>query len=315
MASIQEKIYTHLTPVRVGFIGLGVMGFPMAGHLAAAGHHVTVYNRSAQKAQAWVAEFGGEMGLSPRDAARDAQIVFCCVGNDEDLRSVTLGEQGAFAGMTQHALFVDHTTTSAAVARELGVEAAARGLSFLDAPVSGGQVGAINGQLTVMVGGTPADVERARPIALAHARAFTRMGDCGSGQLAKMVNQICVAGLLQGLAEGVAFGKRAGLDMTVVLEAISKGAAQSWQMENRGPTMIEGRFDFGFAVNLMRKDLALCLDEARRNAAKLPVTALIDQFFSDVQGRGGQRLDISSLITRLVDDDAQQTVHAAKTMA
>ncbi|MEY3969903.1 MAG: 2-hydroxy-3-oxopropionate reductase [Pseudomonadota bacterium] len=301
MSSIQTKTYSPCPPARVAFLGLGVMGFPMAGHLAKAGHKVTVYNRSAQKAKAWAAEFGGTTAPTPEEAAANADIVFCCVGNDNDLRSVTTGPSGAFESMAKGTLFVDHTTASAEVARELNAKANELGFGFLDAPVSGGQAGAINGQLTVMVGGTQAHFNSAKAAAMAYSKAFTRIGESGSGQLAKMVNQICVAGLLQGLAEAIAFGKRAGLDMSLVLESIGKGAAQSWQMENRGPTMIEGRFDFGFAVDWMRKDLELCLSEARRNQAKLPVTALVDQFYADIQGKGGRRKDISSLITRLID--------------
>ncbi len=301
MSSIQPKTYSPCPPARVAFLGLGVMGFPMAGHLAKAGHKVTVYNRSAKKAKAWAAEFGGTTAPTPEEAAANADIVFCCVGNDNDLRSVTTGPSGAFESMAKGTLFVDHTTASAEVARELNAKANELGFGFLDAPVSGGQAGAINGQLTVMVGGTQAHFNSAKAAAMAYAKAFTRIGESGSGQLAKMVNQICVAGLLQGLAEAIAFGKRAGLDMSLVLESIGKGAAQSWQMENRGPTMIEGRFDFGFAVDWMRKDLELCLSEARRNQAKLPVTALVDQFYADIQGKGGRRKDISSLITRLID--------------
>ena len=299
MSSIQNKPYAPCPPARVAFLGLGIMGFPMAGHLAKAGHQITVYNRSTEKAKAWAAEFGGSSAATPAEAAAKADIVFCCVGNDDDLRSVTLGADGAFESMAKGALFVDHTTASAEVARELNTKATERSIGFMDAPVSGGQAGAVNGQLTVMVGGAQAHVDAAKPVAMAYAKAFTRIGESGSGQLAKMVNQICVAGLLQGLAEAIAFGKRAGLDMSLVLESISKGAAQSWQMENRGPTMIEGKFDFGFAVDWMRKDLELCLSEARRNQAKLPVTALVDQFYSDIQSQGGRRLDISSLITRL----------------
>jgi 3-hydroxyisobutyrate dehydrogenase-like beta-hydroxyacid dehydrogenase len=271
----------------------------MAGHLARAGHRVTVYNRSATKAEAWVGEYGGAKAVAPAAAARGAEFVFCCVGNDDDLRSVVLGDDGAFAGMAPGAVFVDHTTASAAVARELGALALERGLQFVDAPVSGGQAGAVNGALTVMCGGDDAAFEAMKPQALAFARAVTLLGPCGAGQLAKMVNQICVAGLIQGLAEGIAFGQAAGLDMARVLEVIGKGAAQSWQMDNRGKTMIEGQFDFGFAVDWMRKDLGLVLDEALRNGARLPVTALVDQFYADVQRLGGARWDTSSLIRRL----------------
>ena len=259
MPSIQTKQYDTSPATRVAFLGLGVMGFPMAGHLAKAGHDVTVYNRSAEKAQAWVAEFGGTSAVTPAEAAKHADIVFCCVGNDEDLRSVVLGPQGAFAGMAKGSLFVDHTTASAEVARELAAQAKTMGLGFIDAPVSGGQAGAVNGLLTVMVGGSQADFDRARPVAMAFSRAFTRIGESGAGQLAKMVNQICIAGLVQGLSEGVAFGMKAGLDMKLVLDVIGKGAAQSWQMDNRGGTMVDGKFDFGFAVDWMRKDLGLCM--------------------------------------------------------
>lgn len=293
------RSYEPTTPRRAAFIGLGVMGLPMAGHLARAGHAVTVYNRSAAKAQAWVAEFGGAAADTPAQAAREADVVFVCVGNDDDLRSVLLGEAGAFAGMKPGAIVVDHTTASAEVAREMHAEARSRGLHFVDAPVSGGQAGAINGQLTVMCGGDADSFEAMKPVALAFSRAVTRVGEPGAGQLAKMVNQICIAGLVQGLAEAIAFGDRAGLDMTQVLEVIGKGAAQSWQMDNRGKTMIDDQFNFGFAVDWMRKDLGLVLDEARRNGAKLPVTALVDQFYADVQGLGGGRWDTSSLIKRL----------------
>jgi 3-hydroxyisobutyrate dehydrogenase len=301
MPSIQDKQYDASPATRVAFLGLGVMGFPMAGHLAKAGHTVTVYNRSAEKAKAWVAEFGGASSATPAEAAKNADIVFCCVGNDDDLRSVVLGPQGAFAGMAKGSLFVDHTTASAEVARELAGQAKGLGLSFIDAPVSGGQAGAVNGLLTVMVGGSQSDFDRARPVAMAFSRAFTRIGEAGAGQLAKMVNQICIAGLVQGLSEGVAFGMKAGLDMKLVLGVIGKGAAQSWQMDNRGTTMVDGKFDFGFAVDWMRKDLGLCMDEARRNGALLPATALVDQFYAEVQTKGGRRWDTSSLITRLVD--------------
>ena len=301
MPSIQTKQYDTSPATRVAFLGLGVMGFPMAGHLAKASHDVTVYNRSAEKAQAWVAEFGGTSAATPAEAAKQADIVFCCVGNDEDLRSVVLGPQGAFAGMAKGSLFVDHTTASAEVARELAAQAKTMGLGFIDAPVSGGQAGAVNGLLTVMVGGSQADFDRARPVAMAFSRAFTRIGESGAGQLAKMVNQICIAGLVQGLSEGVAFGMKAGLDMKLVLDVIGKGAAQSWQMDNRGGTMVDGKFDFGFAVDWMRKDLGLCMQEAQRNGAQLPVAELVDQFYADVQAKGGRRWDTSSLITRLVD--------------
>ena len=299
MSSIGNRSYDAVPAARVAFLGLGVMGFPMAGHLARAGHQVTVYNRSPAKAQAWVAEFGGRAVATPREAAAGADLVFACVGNDDDLRSVVLGANGAFAGMREGAVFVDHTTASAEVARELHAAARTLGLHFVDAPVSGGQAGAVNGALTVMCGGDPAPFEQARPVALAFARAVTRVGEAGAGQLAKMVNQICIAGLVQGLAEAIAFGQKSGLPMALVLEVISKGAAQSWQMENRGKTMVEGQFDFGFAVDWMRKDLGLVLEEARRNGARVPVTALVDQFYADVQQQGGGRWDTSSLITRL----------------
>ena len=283
----------------VAFLGLGVMGYPMAGHLARAGHDVTVYNRTASKAVAWVAEHGGRSAPSAKSAAGDAEFVFCCVGNDDDLRAVTVGPEGAFHSMPRGGVFVDDTTASAGVARELAATAREHGLEFIDAPVSGGNVGAVNGTLTVMCGGDAAAFERARPVALAFAKAVTLLGASGAGQLAKMVNQIAIAGLLQGLAEAIAFGQKAGLDMNAVLGVIGQGAAQSWQMQHRGPTMIEGRFDFGFAVDWMRKDLGLVLDEARRNGARIPVTALVDKFYADVQAAGGQRWDTSSLITRL----------------
>ena len=284
---------------RVAFLGLGVMGYPMAGHLARAGHTVTVYNRSPAKAQAWVAEYGHAAAPTPREAAAGADLVFACVGNDDDLRSVVLGAEGAFAGMKPGAVFVDHTTASAEVARELYAAARTLGLRFVDAPVSGGQAGAVNGALTVMCGGDAEDFDAMKPVALAFSRAVTRVGDSGAGQLAKMVNQIAIAGLVQGLSEAIAFGQKAGLDMKLVLDVIGKGAAQSWQMDNRGKTMVDGKFDFGFAVDWMRKDLGLVLDEGRRNGAKLPVTALVDQFYGDVQTAGGRRWDTSSLITRL----------------
>ena len=299
MASTNSKTYESTPSRKVAFLGLGVMGFPMAGHLALAGHHVTVYNRSAAKSEAWTKEFKGHLAATPALAAKDADLVFCCVGNDDDLRSVALGKQGAFTGMKRSAIFVDHTTASANIARELQVQAHAVGLRFVDAPVSGGQAGAQNGMLTVMCGGEAGAFDAARPVAMAFSRAFTLLGDAGAGQLAKMVNQICIAGLVQGLSEAIAFGQKAGLDMQQVLEVIGKGAAQSWQMDNRGKTMIEGKFDFGFAVDWMRKDLGLVLDEAKRNGARLPVTALVDQFYADVQAGGGKRWDTSSLITRL----------------
>lgn len=298
-SSVGSKTYESIAPKRVAFLGLGVMGFPMAGHLARAGHTVAVYNRTAAKAQAWTAEFGGRSAPAPREAAEGADIVFACVGNDDDLRSVALGDTGAFAGMKADAVFVDHTTASAEVARELHGTARGLGLHFVDAPVSGGQAGAVNGLLTVMCGGDAAPFEAIRPVAMAFSRAVTRVGEAGAGQLAKMVNQICIAGLVQGLSEAIAFGQKAGLDMTLVLDVIGKGAAQSWQMDNRGKTMVEDRFDFGFAVDWMRKDLGLVLDEARRNGARLPATALVDQFYAEVQALGGGRWDTSSLIRRL----------------
>lgn len=299
MSSIASKTYESAPLKKVAFLGLGVMGYPMAGHLARAGHAVTVYNRSPAKAQAWVAEFGGAAKSSPREAATGADIVFSCVGNDDDLRSIVLGANGAFAGMQPGAVLVDHTTASADVARELHGAAKNLGLSFIDAPVSGGQAGAQNGALTVMCGGDETAFEAVKPVALAFSRAFTLMGASGSGQLTKMVNQICIAGLVQGLSEAIAFGQKAGLDMNQVLDVIGKGAAQSWQLDNRGKTMVADQFDFGFAVDWMRKDLGLVLDEAKRNGARLPVTALVDQFYADVQAMGGNRLDTSSLIKRL----------------
>ncbi len=311
MASTQPRSYEPTPARKVAFLGLGVMGAPMAAHLALAGHQVTVYNRTASKAIALSAQYTGANGQNgstnypikhaetPRLAAQGADLVFCCVGNDDDLRSVTLGADGAFAGMEPGTIFVDHTTASAEVARELYGAARTLGLRFIDAPVSGGQAGAQNGQLTVMCGGDAAAFAAMQPVAMAFARAVTLLGDSGSGQLAKMVNQICIAGLLQGLSEGIAFGQRAGLDMAQVLAVISQGAAQSWQMQNRGQTMVDGQFDFGFAVDWMRKDLGLVLDEAKRNGARLPVTALVDQFYADVQQLGGQRWDTSSLIKRL----------------
>ncbi len=301
--TITPRSYEPTAPRRVAFLGLGVMGYPMAGHLALAGHPVTVYNRTAPKAEAFVAQLSGQAQVSradtPAQAAAGADIVFCCVGNDDDLRSVVLGDDGALAGMKPGAIFVDHTTASANVARELDAAARARGLHFIDAPVSGGQAGAQNGQLTVMCGGEPAAFDQVRPVGMAFARAFTLLGPSGAGQLSKMVNQICIAGLVQGLSEAIAFGQRAGLDMAQVLDVIGKGAAQSWQMDHRGPTMVQDKFDFGFAVDWMRKDLGLCLDEAKRNGARLPVTALVDQFYADVQQLGGKRWDTSSLIKRL----------------
>jgi 3-hydroxyisobutyrate dehydrogenase len=286
----------------VAFIGLGVMGFPMAGHLARAGHRVTVYNRTAAKADAWVAKHGGKKAATPAEAARGKTFVFSCVGNDDDLRSVTLGDAGAFAGVDKGAVFVDHTTASANVARELAEAIKPRGANFLDAPVSGGQAGAENGKLTVMVGGEEAAFARAKPVIDCYARACTLMGPWGAGQLTKMVNQICIAGLLQGLSEGMNFAQKAGLDGKLVVDVISKGAAQSWQMDNRALTMLDGKFDFGFAVDWMRKDLMISLEEGRRNGARLPVTALVDQFYAMVQARGGRRWDTSSLIHLLAKD-------------
>ena len=296
---MSTKTYEPTPARRVAFLGLGVMGYPMAGHLAGAGHRVTVYNRSPAKAAQWVAEHGHASAATPREAAAGADIVFACVGNDDDLRSVVLGEHGALAGMKPGAVFVDHTTASAEVARELAAAALPLGLQFIDAPVSGGNLGAINGALTVMCGGDAVAFAAMQPVAMAFAKAVTLLGASGSGQLAKMVNQIAIAGLLQGLAEAIAFGEKAGLDMKAVLAVIGKGAAQSWQMDHRGPTMIDDQFDVGFAVDWMRKDLGLVLDEARRNGARLPVTALVDQFYADLQARGGNRLDTSSLVRRL----------------
>ena len=299
MSRITAKSYAPTPPCQVAFIGLGIMGYPMAGHLARAGHRVTVYNRSMAKALAWCSEFSGTSAATPRAAAQDADLVFCCVGNDDDLRAVTLGESGAFAGMKPGAIFIDHTTASAMQARALHVAAREQGLQFVDAPVSGGQAGAQNGALSVMCGGDAAAFEAARPVAMSYSKAFTLMGEAGAGQLTKMVNQICVAGLLQGLSEALAFGQKAGLDMNQVLDVIGAGAAQSWQLDNRGKSMMAGQFDFGFAVDWMRKDLGLVLDEARRNGAALPVTALVDQFYADVQAMGGRQWDTSSLIKRL----------------
>ena len=303
MSSTNPRSYESIASRKVAFLGLGVMGYPMAGHLALAGHEVTVYNRTAAKAVAWCEEFAAtpapRSAATPREAATGADIVFCCVGNDDDLRSVTLGSDGAFAGMKPGAIFVDHTTASAEVARELYAGAKAQGLQFVDAPVSGGQAGAQNGMLTVMCGGDADAFAAAQPVGMAFSRAFTLLGPSGAGQLAKMVNQICIAGLVQGLSEAIAFGQNAGLDMKQVLDVIGKGAAQSWQMDNRGKTMVDDKFDFGFAVDWMRKDLGLVLDEAKRNGSRLPVTALVDQFYADVQKMGGNRWDTSSLIKRL----------------
>jgi 3-hydroxyisobutyrate dehydrogenase len=285
---------------KLAFLGLGVMGYPMAGHLKnKGGHEVTVYNRTAAKAEQWVKEFGGRAAATPKDAAAGQDFVMMCVGNDNDVREVTLGADGAFSGMKKGAVFVDHTTASAEVARELYADAKKRGFDFVDAPVSGGQAGAQNGVLTVMCGGEPEPYGRAEKVIAAYARMCRLIGGPGAGQLTKMVNQICIAGLVEGLAEGIHFAKKAGLDVEAVIQTISKGAAQSWQMENRYKTMAEGKFDFGFAVDWMRKDMAICLAEARRNGAHLPVTALVDQFYSEVQKMGGRRWDTSSLIARL----------------
>jgi 3-hydroxyisobutyrate dehydrogenase len=285
--------------VKAAFIGLGVMGAPMARHLKAKGHEVTVYNRTASKAHEWIGQHGGHAAPTPRVAAEGQDIVFCCVGNDDDLRQVTLGPDGAFAAMGQGAIFVDHTTASATIARELYAVAEDKGFAFLDAPVSGGQAGAENGQLTVMVGGDQAPFDRAAPVIASFARACRLLGPSGFGQLAKMMNQICIAGIVQGLAEAIHFGKSAGMDVEAAIDVISKGAAQSWQMENRHKTMVAGKYDFGFAVDWMRKDLGIVLDESRRNGARLPLTALVDQFYADVQAMGGRRWDTSSLLARL----------------
>jgi 3-hydroxyisobutyrate dehydrogenase len=284
---------------KVAFLGLGVMGYPMARHLKAKGHDVTVYNRTFAKAEKWVKDNGGKAAKTPAAAAKGKDIVFCCVGNDDDLRSVTIGKNGAFEGMTKGTIFIDHTTASANVARELNAAAAKLGIGFIDAPVSGGQAGAENGVLTVMCGGKATVYKTAEPVIMSFARACRLLGPSGSGQLAKMMNQIAIAGLVQGLSEAVHFGQKAGIDVDAVLDVISKGAAGSWQMENRGKTMVQGKFDFGFAVDWMRKDLGICLDESRRNGANLPVTALVDQFYSEVQKMGGNRWDTSSLVARL----------------
>lgn len=284
---------------KVTFIGLGTMGYPMAGHLLRAGHDVTVYNRTAEKAHRWVKEYGGKEAPTPRLAAQEADFVFTCVGNDNDLRSVILGEEGAFSGMKSGAILVDCTTDSANVARELAAIAKEKGLGFIDAPVSGGQSGAEKGVLTVMCGANEADFAKAQPVISAFAQAVTRIGDVGCGQLAKMCNQICIAGVVQSLSEAIAFGLNAGLDMSLVLKVIGKGAAQSWQMDNRGETMMRGQFDFGFAIDWMRKDLGLCLDEAKRNGSSLPTVALVDQFYGELQQMGMSRADTSSLIKRL----------------
>jgi 3-hydroxyisobutyrate dehydrogenase len=285
---------------KVAFLGLGVMGYPMAGHLAKkGGHEVTVYNRTAAKAQAWVKEYGGRSAPSPKEAAQGQDFVMCCVGNDNDLREVTLGANGGFAGVAKGAVFVDHTTASAEIARELHAAAKKSGFDFVDAPVSGGQAGAQNGVLTVMCGGEAGPYGRAEKVIAAYARMCKLLGSAGAGQLTKMVNQICIAGLVQGLSEGIHFAKKAGLDVEAVVETISKGAAQSWQMENRYKTMMAGKYDFGFAVDWMRKDLSICTSEARRNGAHLPVAALVDQFYSEVQKMGGGRWDTSALLARL----------------
>ena len=284
---------------KVAFIGLGVMGFPMAGHLKAKGYDVVVYNRTGAKAQAWAGKHGGKTAPTPAAAAKDCDFVMLMVGNDNDLLDVALGKDGALAGMKKGAILVDHTTASADAARKVFAAAKAKGVDFIDAPVSGGQAGAENGKLTVMCGGEKAPFEKAKPVMDSYGRAVTLMGPAGSGQLTKMVNQICIAGLVQALSEGIAFAEKAGLDADLVLDVISKGAAQSWQMENRGKTMHQRKFDFGFAVDWMRKDLGICLEEARRNGAKLPVTQIVDQYYGDVQNAGGKRFDTSSLITRL----------------
>jgi 3-hydroxyisobutyrate dehydrogenase len=285
---------------KVAFLGLGVMGYPMAGHLKSkGGHEVTVYNRTAAKAEKWVAQHGGRAAATPKAASEGQDFVLCCVGNDNDLREVTLGPNGAYHGVGRGAVFIDHTTASAEIARDLYAEAKKRQFDFIDAPVSGGQAGAENGVLTVMCGGDAAPYARAEKVIAAYARMCKLIGAAGSGQLTKMVNQICIAGLVQGLSEAIHFAKRAGLDVDLVIETISKGAAQSWQMENRYKTMMAGKFDFGFAVDWMRKDLSICLDEARKNGASLPAAALVDQFYAEVQKMGGRRWDTSSLIARL----------------
>ena len=286
---------------KTAFIGLGVMGYPMAGHLKKAGHQVTVYNRTASKAEQWVQEYGGMKASTPADAAKEADFVMACVGNDDDLREIACGTNGAFSGMSQGSVFIDHTTVSAKVTRELSENAAEHGFSFLDAPISGGQAGAENGMLTVMVGGDQTAFERAQPVMDAYSRMIKLLGPSGYGQMTKMVNQICIAGLVQGLSEGIHFAKAVGLDVEAVIETISKGAAHSWQMENRYKTMNEGEYNHGFAVDWMRKDLGITLEEARSNGAHLPVTALVDQFYSEIQAMGGRRWDTSSLLVRLED--------------
>ncbi|WP_303047859.1 NAD(P)-dependent oxidoreductase [Thalassospira lucentensis] len=296
---MHHQIIGRQTMAKCAFIGLGVMGYPMAGHLQKAGHEVTVYNRTTAKAKKWVAEYGGASAATPAEAAKGAEFVFCCVGNDDDLRSVTTGDDGMLATMDSGTVLIDNTTASADVAREIYAQAKDKGISFIDAPVSGGQAGAENGVLTVMCGGDQDAFDRAAPVIDAFSKSCKLMGESGSGQLTKMVNQICIAGLVQGLSEGVNFGVKAGLDMSKVLDVISKGAAGSWQMENRGSTMVKNEFDFGFAVDWMRKDLGICLEESKRNGARLPVTALVDQFYAQVQERGGNRWDTSSLIDLL----------------
>jgi len=285
--------------MKVAFAGLGVMGYPMAGYLVKAGHEVTVYNRTTAKAEEWCSRHGGKSATSPGAAAAGAEIVFCCVGNDDDVRQVILGDDGLLGGIAAGGIVVDHTTASASVAREVAAAAAKQGVGFLDAPLSGGQAGAENGQLTIMVGGDEATFDRARPVMDAYAKAITRIGPAGHGQMAKMVNQICIAGVVQGLSEGLHFAKRAGLDVPRVMAAISKGAAQSWQMENRWETMVAGKFDFGFAVDWMRKDLGIAFDEAAQNGAKLEMAKMVDGFYAEVQAQGGGRWDTSSLIARL----------------
>lgn len=296
---MKQKEYAPTVPADVAFIGLGVMGYPMAGHLARAGHRVTVYNRTTAKAEKWTAEFCGRMAKTPREAVQNAKFVFACVGNDDDLRSVVLGESGAFAGMMPGALFCDHTTVSAQVEKELAEEAAQCGFGYVDAPVSGGQAGAENGVLTVLMGGDPLACSLLVPMLECYSQQVTRFGDVGSGQLAKMVNQICIAGCVQGLAEGIAFGMNAGLDVPLLVTALGGGAASSWQMLNRGETMAEGKFNFGFAVDWMRKDLGIAMAEAKRNGSELPVAEIVDRFYAEIQSAGGNRFDTSSLIARL----------------
>lgn len=296
---MMSKAYAPIVPAKVAFIGLGVMGYPMAGHLARAGHQVTVYNRTAAKAEKWAAEFGGSTAATPREAAEGAKFVFACVGNDDDLRSVVLGKDGALAGMAPGAIFCDHTTVSAKVEKELAEAAHALQVDYIDAPVSGGQAGAENGVLTVLLGGDELPCSLLRPIIDCYAQQVTRFGPVGAGQLAKMVNQICIAGCVQGLAEGIAFGMNAGLDVSLLVNALGGGAASSWQMINRGETMAEGKFDFGFAVDWMRKDLGIAMAEAKENGSELPVAALVDSFYKEIQSAGGNRMDTSSLIVLL----------------